>query len=60
MTVLCSCGRPIQNRSAPVRGYAEPGNDAWVCNYCDAIICVDCYYRHTAIKHEAGVALTEE
>lgn len=53
MKILCpSCrqsidmAQPAQKEPPPT-----PGNDAWICLWCNATICVYCYWKHTAQVH---------
>lgn len=52
MIIKCpSCGHDVEVRSAPIRGHANDGSEAWVCLRCPAIVCVCCYHEHGAKKH---------
>lgn len=44
-----TCSHPIEQESDPVRGWAEAGNDAWLCLWCRSVICVWCYAGHTRV-----------
>lgn len=46
-----TCGSEVELRSAPIRGNASDGSDAWVCLKCAAIVCIDCYHGHVQKKH---------
>lgn len=52
MIIPCpNCASQVELRSAPVRGNAGDGSDAWVCLYCAQIVCVDCYHGHVQQRH---------
>jgi len=52
MIIPCpNCREEVELKSAPIRGHASDGSDAWVCLKCPAIICVECYHDHGVKKH---------
>lgn len=52
MIIPCpSCQQKVELKSAPVRGNASDGSEAWVCLKCHAVVCVDCYHEHSRKQH---------
>lgn len=52
MVINCpTCQNPVELKSAPVRGHANDGSEAWICLKCPAIVCIDCYHGHVQKQH---------
>jgi hypothetical protein len=45
-----NCSQQIEMSAAPVRG-PKGANEAWVCLWCDSVICIYCYVKHAEGKH---------
>jgi len=54
-----SCSSQVEQHERPSRDNPF-GGEAWVCQLCPAIICVNCYVNHITLKHPELYALKEE
>lgn len=52
MNLCPSCGSAVKQYTPPIRGESSQ-NEAWLCLWCPATICVRCYAEHTHGKAPA-------
>ena len=52
MIIDCpSCGAECEQNSAPKRGQSNDGSQCWTCLKCNDVVCIRCYWVHTAKAH---------